>query len=121
MQCSYTFRLVYAGKKIDWLGQYGNNGVIHVDRTPLLHLADGWAERDGEYIWNGNSTEVAQIRHQHDYAVWAFGGDRYACRCIMTGRAIDLSPASVDPPNQPCCSWFPRISICSAHASIPSC
>ncbi|TFK76826.1 hypothetical protein BDN72DRAFT_890632 [Pluteus cervinus] len=76
-QFSYTYRLVYPGRRISWLGQYGQNGAIHLDRMPQLNLVDGWAELNGEHMWKGSPTEVAQIHRLHDYAIWAFGGDSF--------------------------------------------
>ncbi|KAJ6604305.1 hypothetical protein DFH09DRAFT_1354087 [Mycena vulgaris] len=76
---SFTYRLVYPTGDIKWLGQYGQNGTLVLDRTdsePVL-LGEGWVPTDnGAYRRDSGGSpvqglEVARLSHPADHTAYA--------------------------------------------------
>jgi hypothetical protein len=83
---AYTYRLVYPSGDIKWLGDYGRNGQLVLQRTSspspqrALSLASGWvAQSDRSYRWectaNAKGVKVGDVHSDVDQAIFAFGKD----------------------------------------------
>jgi hypothetical protein len=79
---AYTYRLVYPSGMVRWLGEYGRNGQLCLDRrvaSVALSLAEGWAlQPDGSRVWGGaaHGEVAAKIGEcTMDGAIHAFGKD----------------------------------------------
>jgi hypothetical protein len=81
---SFTYRLVYPSGEIRWLGQFGENGALVLERAASqLVLGEGWSPQatSGAYLWNTRGRtvedfEVASLVNPSEYVVWALGKDR---------------------------------------------
>ncbi|TRM60157.1 hypothetical protein BD626DRAFT_571937 [Schizophyllum amplum] len=80
MEFSFTYRLLYPSGQVRWLGQYGNNGKLVVERSePAIDLEGAW-EGDAENAVLDRSSGadaglvIARLRKQTDYEVCSIGG-----------------------------------------------
>jgi len=79
---AFTYRLVYRSGEIRWLGEYGQNGTLVIERTdPELILTDGWVPGEGGLVWTAagkaahTGSVVIRFMHSAEYAVWTLGRD----------------------------------------------
>lgn len=73
---SFTYRLVRAWGAVEWLGAYGQNGDLVLERLEeRFAVADGCAQKDGVLVREGgdaDSAVVAELSKDMDWACWAF-------------------------------------------------
>ncbi|KAJ6627267.1 hypothetical protein B0H10DRAFT_1996298 [Mycena sp. CBHHK59/15] len=81
---SFTYRLVYPSGETKWLGQYGHNGTLVLDRKDAepVSLGEGWVSSDDAYIWDSGgrvvqSLEVAKLIHPADYMAFAVAKNNF--------------------------------------------
>lgn len=80
-QFSYTYRLVFPSGEIRWLGEYGRNGSLVLERRdPRFNLRKGWTtENEGLHLWHAETpaddVEVAELSRDFDWFCWAVGGE----------------------------------------------
>ncbi|KAH9947695.1 hypothetical protein B0H21DRAFT_821697 [Amylocystis lapponica] len=107
---SYTYRLVYPSGSVRWLGQYGQNGVIIVERGyPGLNLGAGWRDSDdGSCLLESGAeeTEVGELSGEMEWSSCRVGRDSWPVFSSTTD--IALSPAVV---------LFPRHRV-HAHSIV---
>lgn len=88
---SFTYRILYPSGEARWLGTFGHNGSLSIDRqTSHLLPGEGWHMHDGSFTWSTRGKlvedlEVAKIANPAQWAVWGFGGDR----SVLTRRVSD--------------------------------
>ncbi|EIN13621.1 hypothetical protein PUNSTDRAFT_109810 [Punctularia strigosozonata HHB-11173 SS5] len=77
---SYTYRLRWPSGEVRWLGQFGRNGTILVERKdPRFILGDGWVKRsDGSLTHTGEekadgTVEVGRLSRELEWSYWTFG------------------------------------------------
>ena len=90
---SYTYRLVYPSGTVTWLGNYGQNGQLVLDPSPLGHaplsLARGWKlQRNESYIWQANTsgkhqTKVGELDKNTNSSICAFGKDGFVFSFVL--------------------------------------
>ncbi|KAJ6574766.1 hypothetical protein B0H19DRAFT_1254422 [Mycena capillaripes] len=73
---SFTYRILYPDGQIKWLGHYGQNGTLVLDRAhdPVI-LGEDWANENDSYHWNSNGRpvqdlEVANLSRPSDYIAY---------------------------------------------------
>jgi hypothetical protein len=77
-QFSYTYRLVYPNGDVKWLGQYGRDGVLLIERAdPRVKLAAGarWTTRASgelvsEHSQGAYEVEVARLNSDLAWSAW---------------------------------------------------
>ncbi|KAJ7139785.1 hypothetical protein C8R44DRAFT_975527 [Mycena epipterygia] len=76
---SFTYRMVYPSGEIKWLGHYGHNGTLVLDRTDSdpVFLGDGWVPADNESYRRDSDGravqdfEVAKLPHPANYTAYS--------------------------------------------------
>ena len=75
LQFSFTYRLKFPSGRVEWLGEYGSNGLVTVQRgLPGIDLAGRWdAQEDGTYrIAPSRSCELARLETPEDWTCWVW-------------------------------------------------
>ncbi|TFK57488.1 hypothetical protein OE88DRAFT_139937 [Heliocybe sulcata] len=80
---SYTYRLLYPSGEIKWLGEYGCNGSLVLERRdPRFSLRDGWRmESEAVRLWqneketSAEGVEVVELSKEFDWLCWSVGGE----------------------------------------------
>lgn len=86
---SFTYRLLYPSGEIKWLGEFGNNGTLVLNKTTSrLVLGEGWSLKNDASSWNTRGRlvedlEVARVAHFSDYTAWAVSEDRLVIHFLM--------------------------------------
>ncbi|KAF8058275.1 hypothetical protein FPV67DRAFT_1722058 [Lyophyllum atratum] len=120
---AFTYRLVYPSGEIRWLGEFGKNGALvleRVGRDPGLVLAEGWVPGEGGFVWTAAGeaalkySAVIRLVNPAEYAIWTLGGN-------STGK----SPLAVLVPRlEPCSVYIPQAYVLygslDAAVSVPS-
>jgi hypothetical protein len=85
---AYTYRLRWPSGAVRWLGQFGRNGAVLVERKdPRFVLGDGWARRaDGSLARvaadaeadASAEVEVGRLSRELEWSFWTFGKARWA-------------------------------------------
>lgn len=79
---SFTYRVAYPSGDYRWLGSYGHNGSLTLDRLDShLKLGEGWRNHDGNISWSADGRlveefHVAKISSPKEWTVWGIGSDR---------------------------------------------
>lgn len=80
LRFSYTYRLVYPSGEIKWLGEYGKNGTLIIERKfPGFKPSGKWRARDnGASVISGGlgESEVGSLSADIEWSSWAIGADR---------------------------------------------
>lgn len=85
-QFSFTYRLVYPSGEIRWLGEYGHNGVLVVERGVIpaalgVHLNESWnVGSDGKaetQVVGVVEREVGRLSGELNWSTWAIEENRY--------------------------------------------
>lgn len=79
---SFTYRILYPDGEIKWLGHYGHNGILVLDRAhdPVI-LNEDWAHENDPYRWTSNGrpvqdVEVAKLSRPSDYIAYPVAENR---------------------------------------------
>lgn len=87
---SFTYRMVYPSGEIKWLGHYGHNGTLVLDRADSdpVFLNDGWVPADDESYRRDSDGrpvqdfEVVKLSHPADYTPYSVDESRL----VLTSR-----------------------------------
>ncbi|KAL1663984.1 hypothetical protein GGF50DRAFT_88969 [Schizophyllum commune] len=81
VEFAFTYRLLYPSGQVRWLGQFGNNGRLVVEReVPPVDLEGAWEGDVGsESVLDRTGGEdaglvIARVRRQNEYEVCGIGG-----------------------------------------------
>ncbi|OCH96659.1 hypothetical protein OBBRIDRAFT_799855 [Obba rivulosa] len=77
-----TYRLVYPSGEVRWLGRFGGDTVIQIERgLPGLTLYEGWSDlEDGVAVSKADVSEekvVAKLHLEHKWSTWAIKEDSW--------------------------------------------
>jgi hypothetical protein len=84
VQFEYTYRMVFPSGEIRWLGDFGRNGYLWLEKgDDRVSLGKGWnMQPDGDFLWETNpdssddsEIEVAQLSADFDYDIRLIGTD----------------------------------------------
>jgi hypothetical protein len=102
---SFTYRLVYPTGEIKWLGQYGQNGTLLLDRidSDRILLGEGWVPADnGAYRRDSDGRAVQDLEvatlSNADYTAYAVQEKRFVVRVASVFVLID----------HPAVFWIPK-------------
>lgn len=96
---SYTFRLVYPSGQIVWLGGYGRDGSITLERgdSRISLLGDEWSTSNGgsSHLWKSrmkvDDIDVAHLSREWQWNLCVVGRDRFVFFDAQNEIALTLS------------------------------
>ncbi|KDQ54768.1 hypothetical protein JAAARDRAFT_60231 [Jaapia argillacea MUCL 33604] len=88
---SFTYRLIYPSGWSRWLGDFGHNGILAVERRdPRFNLWHDWrTPKEGVHVWETrepclDDVEVGELGGGLGWSFWALGEDRRLHQYSMT-------------------------------------
>lgn len=98
---SFTYRIVYPSGEIHWLGQFGQNGMVHINTASKndsgIVFEEGLEANTAPFAWNTRGRQVedlliAQVAHPEDWSVWTVGKDRHVFSLSQIPGSVDAHP-----------------------------
>ena len=81
LRFSFTYRLAYPSGEVKWLGTYGMNGEVAIERGwPGISLGDGWQrQEDGTCrVRTSSGCVLADLETPEDWTCWVWN----SARCV---------------------------------------
>ncbi|KAJ3893708.1 hypothetical protein GG344DRAFT_14246, partial [Lentinula edodes] len=123
---SFTYRIVYPSGEIQWLGQFGQNGMVHINTASKndsgIVFEEGLVANTAPFVWNTRGRQVedlliAQVAHPEDWSVWAVGKDRHVFSLSqLPGPATSASLVLLVPHVRPYAVHCPKTVLLSASS-----
>ncbi|KAH7880396.1 uncharacterized protein C8R40DRAFT_249833 [Lentinula edodes] len=117
---SFTYRIVYPSGEIHWLGQFGQNGMVHINTASKndsgIVFEEGLVANTAPFVWNTRGRQVedlliAQVAHPEDWSVWTVGKDS-----LFKGPATSASLVLLVPHVRPYAVHCPKTVLLSASS-----
>ncbi|KAJ3936647.1 MAG: hypothetical protein NXY57DRAFT_984734 [Lentinula lateritia] len=117
---SFTYRIVYPSGEIHWLGQFGQNGMVHINTASKndsgIVFEEGLEANTAPFAWNTRGRQVedlliAQVAHPEDWSVWTVGKDS-----LFKGPATSASLVLLVPHVRPYAVHCPKTVLLSASS-----
>ncbi|KAJ3917769.1 hypothetical protein F5877DRAFT_44002, partial [Lentinula edodes] len=123
---SFTYRIVYPSGEIHWLGQFGQNGMVHINTASKndsgIVFEEGLVANTAPFVWNTRGRQVedlliAQVAHPEDWSVWTVGKDRHVFSLSqLPGPATSASLVLLVPHVRPYAVHCPKTVLLSASS-----